>query len=151
LTKAASPITGLEKFAVLIGPYKGVRQVGHSGSTAGYRAHLVEFPDQKVAVGVLCNVSSGAATQYAQSVADLYLGSAITTGSGPARPVNTYALKTEEIDDDPADAGLCRRISRRYRVRPLSTRRVRAGHRTEHQPGSRVGHPLCEGGEESND
>jgi CubicO group peptidase (beta-lactamase class C family) len=83
---------------LMIGPYKGVRQVGHSGSTAGYRAHLVEFPDQKVAVGVLCNVSSGAATQYAQSVADLYLGSAITTGSGPATPVKTYALKTEEID-----------------------------------------------------
>ena len=83
---------------LMVGSYKGVRQVGHSGATAGYRAHLVEFPDQKVAVGVLCNVSSGAATQYAQSVADLYLGSAINTGSAPATSVKTYALKAEELD-----------------------------------------------------
>ena len=82
---------------LMVGPYKGVRQVGHSGSTAGYRA-LVEFPDQKVAVGVLCNVGSGNATQYALSVADLYLGSAITTGSAAAASVKTYPLKAEEID-----------------------------------------------------
>ena len=83
---------------LMIGPYKGVRQVGHSGSTAGYRAHLMEFPDQKVAVGVLCNVSSGAATQYAQTVADLYLGSAIKTDADSGASVNRYTLKTEEIE-----------------------------------------------------
>jgi len=86
---------------LMIGPYKGVREVGHSGSTAGYRAHLVDYPDQKVSVGVLCNVSSGAATQYAHAVADLYLGSAITTGTSAAAsraPADRYALKNEEID-----------------------------------------------------
>ena len=58
----------------------------------------MEFPDQKVAVGVLCNVSSGAATQYAQTVADLYLGSAIKTDAGSGASVNRYTLKTEEIE-----------------------------------------------------
>jgi CubicO group peptidase (beta-lactamase class C family) len=52
---------------------RGVRQIDHSGSTAGYLAHLVRYPDQNVAVAVLCNVSSAQATQKAYDVADLYL------------------------------------------------------------------------------
>jgi Domain of unknown function (DUF3471) len=65
-------------------PYKGVAEVSHSGSTAGYRAHLTRYPQQHLSVGVLCNVSSGQATQYALSVADMYLGSAIKTDIAPA-------------------------------------------------------------------
>src|SRR6266511_2809574 len=34
--------------------YKGVREVFHSGTTAGYSAFLTRFPDQKVSVAVLC-------------------------------------------------------------------------------------------------
>jgi len=62
-----------------IGQYKGVRQVSHSGSTAGYRAHLLRYPDQHLSVAVLCNASSGAATQYAHAVADVYLTGHIKT------------------------------------------------------------------------
>ena len=57
-----------------IGTYQGLREVAHSGATAGYRAWLSEYPERQVAVAVLCNVSSGNATQYAHAVADLYLG-----------------------------------------------------------------------------
>ena len=69
-------------------PYKGVPEVGHSGSTAGYRAHLTRFPQQQLSVAVLCNVSTGTATQYAQTVAEMYLGDAIKamTTTAPARP-----------------------------------------------------------------
>lgn len=77
---------GSYALGLVVGKYKGVREVGHSGSTAGYRAHLVRYPDQRVSVAVLCNVSSGAATQYAHAVADLYLGSAISTEPAPAAP-----------------------------------------------------------------
>ena len=52
-------------------------EVSHSGSTAGYRAHLTRFPQQHLSVAVLCNVSSGSATQYAQTIAEMYLGDAI--------------------------------------------------------------------------
>jgi CubicO group peptidase (beta-lactamase class C family) len=69
-----------------IGTYKGVRQVGHSGSTAGYRAHLVMYPDQDVSVAVLCNVSSGNATQYATAVSDELLGSAIDANATRTPP-----------------------------------------------------------------
>jgi len=54
--------------------YKGVREVSHSGSTAGYRAFLTRYPDQHVSVAVLCNVASANATQFAHQIADLYLG-----------------------------------------------------------------------------
>jgi CubicO group peptidase (beta-lactamase class C family) len=77
---------GSYALGLMVGQYKGVREVGHSGSTAGYRAHLVRYPDERVSVAVLCNVSSGAATQYAHAVADLYLGGAITTAPAPAAP-----------------------------------------------------------------
>jgi CubicO group peptidase (beta-lactamase class C family) len=77
-----------------VGTYRGVKEIGHSGSTAGYRAHVATYPTEGVAVAVLCNVSSGAATQYAHAVADVYLTSASgrppqsTSPSGPreARP-----------------------------------------------------------------
>jgi CubicO group peptidase (beta-lactamase class C family) len=88
-----------------VGTYKGVREVGHSGSTAGYRAHLVDYPDQKVSVGVLCNVSSGAATQYAHAVADLYLGTAIEPAGRDRAATSRYTLKADEIE---AAAGIYR-------------------------------------------
>ena len=68
-----------------IGEFRGVKEVAHSGSTAGYRAHLMRFPDQHVSVAVLCNVTSGAATQYAQAVAAAYLAGDITAPSSGAR------------------------------------------------------------------
>jgi CubicO group peptidase (beta-lactamase class C family) len=60
-------------------------EIGHSGSTAGYRAYLADYPDQGVSVAVLCNVSSGNAAQYAHAVADLYIGSAISTEASTGR------------------------------------------------------------------
>jgi hypothetical protein len=51
--------------------------VQHSGTTAGYRAFSTRFPDQKVAVAVLCNAASANPTQLAHRVADLYLGDAV--------------------------------------------------------------------------
>ncbi len=57
--------------------YKEVRQVSHSGSTAGYRGYLTRFPDQGIAVAVMCNSSDGNAGGRAHGVADLYLGDAI--------------------------------------------------------------------------
>jgi CubicO group peptidase (beta-lactamase class C family) len=61
-----------------IGSYRGVREVNHSGSTAGYQAYLVRYPDQRVSVAVLCNAADANATQVAHAVAEVYLGSALT-------------------------------------------------------------------------
>ena len=66
-----------------IGTYQGLREVAHSGATAGYRAWLSEYPERQVAVAVLCNVSSGNAPQYAHAVADLYLGMTTPPATSP--------------------------------------------------------------------
>lgn len=85
-----------------VGTYKGVRQIDHSGSTAGYRAHLARYPDEHVSIAVLCNVSSGQATQYAHAVADLYLADRLKP---PPAPAPAHTLTDAELD---AAAGLYR-------------------------------------------
>jgi CubicO group peptidase (beta-lactamase class C family) len=72
-------------FGLYVRNYNGVREVSHSGSTAGYRAFLTRYPDQHLSIAVLCNVSTANATQLAHQIADLYLGDRIKTSreSGP--------------------------------------------------------------------
>jgi CubicO group peptidase (beta-lactamase class C family) len=88
-------------FGLMIGTYKGVREVSHSGATAGYRAHLVRYPDQNVSVAVLCNGSSGAAAQYAHAVADELLGPALKPDAPrvPAIPETRGPLAALQRDD----------------------------------------------------
>src|SRR5262249_40587940 len=81
--------------------YKGLKEVSHSGSTAGYRAFLTRFPDQHVSVAVLCNVSTGQAEQYAHAVADLYLEPSLKSSPAP----KTVTLTSAELD---SRAGLYR-------------------------------------------
>jgi CubicO group peptidase (beta-lactamase class C family) len=47
--------------------YNGIAQVGHSGATAGYRAYLVRWPEQRVSAAVLCNAADANATQLTRS------------------------------------------------------------------------------------
>jgi len=54
--------------------HRGVHNVYHSGSTAGYRAHLNRFPDSRTSVAVLCNGSNGDASRSANRVSDVFLG-----------------------------------------------------------------------------
>ena len=54
--------------------FRGVTNINHSGSTAGYVTHLNRFPEAHLSVAVLCNVSSGSATSVANDVSLLYLG-----------------------------------------------------------------------------
>jgi CubicO group peptidase (beta-lactamase class C family) len=53
--------------------WKGLREVSHSGSTAGYRAWLGRYPDQGLSVAVLCNLASADAGNLGHKVADVYL------------------------------------------------------------------------------
>ena len=53
--------------------YRGIREVDHSGGTAGYVTHLARYPDQRVSVAVLCNVSSATPTAYAKAIARILL------------------------------------------------------------------------------
>jgi CubicO group peptidase (beta-lactamase class C family) len=57
--------------------WRGVREVSHSGATAGYRAFLARYPDQRLSVAVLCNAGNANTTRLARQVAEIYLGSAL--------------------------------------------------------------------------
>jgi CubicO group peptidase (beta-lactamase class C family) len=78
-------------FGLMVRSSQGVRIVEHSGSTAGYQAHLVRYPDQHVSVAVLCNSSSATATQYAHKVGELFLADSIRTTTSPAASAATQA------------------------------------------------------------
>ncbi|HJR58927.1 MAG TPA: serine hydrolase domain-containing protein [Vicinamibacterales bacterium] len=87
---------------LFVRPYKGLPEVSHSGSTAGYRAHLTRFPEQHLSVAVLCNVAGGSATQYAMAVADMYLAGNITAITArqeprPRRQESTYAADAKAL------------------------------------------------------
>ena len=74
--------------------YKGIAEVDHSGGTAGYRAHLGRYPEQRVSVAVLCNAASANPTANVKAIADLFL-----TGVRPASaPTPTHTLTTAEGD-----------------------------------------------------
>jgi CubicO group peptidase (beta-lactamase class C family) len=136
-----------------VGEYQGVAEVGHSGSTAGYRAYLTRFPGQHVSVAVLCNTASGDAARLAARVADLYLGGAISTApaAAPASPrgdspaftpapadldayVGTYesdeAEATIEIARDGATLVMLERPDVRRTLRPVALDRFDLGGRT---------------------
>jgi CubicO group peptidase (beta-lactamase class C family) len=82
--------------------HRGVREVSHSGSTAGYRAFLARYPDQRLSVAVLCNAGSANPTQYARTIAEAYLGSALTApaaaaGGRGAPPAPAFTPASSEI------------------------------------------------------
>jgi CubicO group peptidase (beta-lactamase class C family) len=56
-----------------LGTYHGVREVSHPGWTAGYRAWMARYPDQKLALALLCNTSEAETADLGRQVADLYL------------------------------------------------------------------------------
>jgi CubicO group peptidase (beta-lactamase class C family) len=53
--------------------YRGVREVSHDGTTAGYRTYLARFPAQGLSVAVLCNTTGATPALYGHQVADIAL------------------------------------------------------------------------------
>ena len=89
-----------------VGQYKGVREVQHSGSTAGYRAYVADYPDEHVSVAVLCNAANANATQYAHAVADLYLRNAIAGRTTDAESASDRGNGIGGAISGPSDAEL---------------------------------------------
>lgn len=60
-----------------VSTYKGVREVSHTGATAGYRAYLGRFPDQQLSVALLCNAANANPDALGHAVADVFLAGAL--------------------------------------------------------------------------
>ena len=82
--------------------YRGRREVDHSGGTAGYVAHLARYPEYGVSVAVMCNVTSGNATNNAKAIADLLLP--------PGRAADALASEPLNAEEGPRYAGLYRSL-----------------------------------------
>ena len=57
-----------------VGDYKGIKEVTHSGGTAGYQTYLARFPEKKLSVAALCNGFPPAAGEIVYSVVDEIFG-----------------------------------------------------------------------------
>lgn len=57
-----------------LGTYRDRVAFRHAGVTAGYNAQLWAFPNERVSIALLCNVSPGESAQLVESIADAALG-----------------------------------------------------------------------------
>ena len=58
---------------LFVSQYRGLREIGHGGSTGGYGAFVARFPDQRVSISVLCNLDSINPDGLAHQVADIVM------------------------------------------------------------------------------
>jgi len=78
---------------VWVGAYRGLREVRHSGSTAGYRAYLTTFPGARAGVAVLCNAADANADAITYRVADRVLADGLAPR---VEPRGTHVLTRAE-------------------------------------------------------
>ena len=78
---------------VVVSDYRGVPEIGHSGSTGGYSTYLVRYPDRgNLSIAILCNSTQGAAGTYAHQIADRMITDFPTTTSLQGTPVDAAAF-----------------------------------------------------------
>jgi CubicO group peptidase (beta-lactamase class C family) len=68
---------------LVVSSHRGVPEVSHTGSTAGYRAFLARYPDHHLSVAVLCNAAN-ANPGLGQRVADVFLPGQTTVAARQA-------------------------------------------------------------------
>ena len=81
--KLANGETIAYALGVSIGQYRGLRTVSHSGGDAGYRSHVVWFPEHQLGVAVLSNLGSFNPGGLANQVAAVYLEQAMKPEAAP--------------------------------------------------------------------
>lgn len=69
---------------LMIGAYKGLKTIGHSGGDAGYASHVVYFPNERLGVAVFSNLGSFDPAGMAMRIADIYLAPQIAAAAPPA-------------------------------------------------------------------
>ena len=60
-------------FGLVHGNHRGRPTIGHGGTDAGYRSEFLRFPDEDLAVAVLCNTDRAGPARLARDVADVFL------------------------------------------------------------------------------
>ena len=89
-----------------LGEYRGLTTNGHGGSTWGFRAQIVRFPEEDLAVAVLCNREDVNTRALTYGVADLYLEDRLGPAPDTAqtgRPRGGTRARTTTVPADPVD------------------------------------------------
>ncbi len=81
---------------LIIGNYRGLPILHHSGRWAGFRGETLFFPDERVAIAVLTNNFEIDPTQLSRRVADIYLEGQL--GPVQARPAAQVSVKADALD-----------------------------------------------------
>ena len=68
-------------FGVEIARHRGLRTIGHGGGDAGRRTYIVRYPDQGLAIAVLCNLDDIDPAALSRSISELYLGDALSVAT----------------------------------------------------------------------
>jgi CubicO group peptidase (beta-lactamase class C family) len=105
-----------------MGSYRGVRTVGHSGQTGGFKTELVYCPDIEVGVFVAGNAGWMQADEISRRVLDVYLGDTLEPEP------ETAAAET----DQPAGASS-------YNMEPTEYARFIGGYRLDDNPSVLLG------------
>jgi CubicO group peptidase (beta-lactamase class C family) len=71
--------------------YRGVRMIEHSGTSYGYQAEKLRFPEQHLSVIVLCNRRDGTYVDLSNRLADLFLGLNARSDVKPSSPPSAKA------------------------------------------------------------
>lgn len=80
-----------------VGAFRGRHMISHAGSDPGFKAEFIRFPEQHLAVAVLCNSFDTSPTPIAQAIADVFLPKPVPTtgnrGADAAEPLPSDVAK----------------------------------------------------------
>jgi len=86
-------------FGLVIGSYRGLRTVSHSGSWAGFRASLIRFPEEKFSIICLSNLSTFNPAAISYKIADIYLADKFKEEIKKEKPqeIRAFPLSEREL------------------------------------------------------
>lgn len=82
------------------GEHRGLKNVGHGGADAGFRATTARYPDQGFGVVVMSNLASFPAGSIAQQIAEIYLEEHMTTPATNSKDATSGPPAASERLDD---------------------------------------------------
>lgn len=68
---------------ISIGKFNNYAEISHSGATAGYRAWLAYYPEQKITIAILSNDDQGNVVNNGKRIAGILLGNAVSSAKKP--------------------------------------------------------------------
>lgn len=123
--------------------YRGLRMISHDGADGGYRSDMLLFPDQRVAIAVLCNGSPIVPDQLTRKIAELYLGDRMTapalapavarSDADPASLAGVYwSRQTDEVVRLEFKDGALRQVGVAAAFVPIGGNDFRPGEQAQH-------------------